>query len=259
MNTASRVQRLTQRLLARPRQSSTYRGKSDPTKTSPPADKFRRARADLTEKTSKASLSVHEATLFRREETIAARMLGPLALFHVVGALAFCRTIVTDTHASEAAVRGNGGEEVGGEDDSSVGTDLKRGLACAVAVATAVGVVYTAYRFNTGRLVEICVVGRRTLKLYTRSMLGFPSLSLAREVEVGMLGVDHGRLRRAGRLAWEVREAKGKKKVGEACYVMMTVLEEGDVPVASYTIDARDGVILDVDGIVGVTKDTSMQ
>lgn len=259
MNAASCIQRFTQRLLARPRQSSTYRGKSYPTKSAPPADKFRRARADLTKKTSKASLSMHEATLFRREETIAARLLGPLALFHVVGALAFCKTIVTDTHASEAAVRGKGGEEMGVDNGSAGRMALKRGLACAVAVVTAVGVVYTAYRFNTGRLVEICVVGRRTLKLYTRSMIGFPSLSLAREVEVGMLGVDHGRLRRAGKLAWEVREAKGKKKVGEACYVMMTVLEEGSVPVASYTIDAREGVVLDVDGIVGVTKDTGMQ
>jgi hypothetical protein len=242
------------RLLARRLVSSAYRGGGAPARPPPPGDAFQKARADrLTRRPGggrPAPRDEAERTLFRREEAIGARLLGPLALFNLGGALFFCATV---------ARGGRDGGPVAADDAPAAPPPgrVVRAAACVVALTTAVGVAAAAARFTRRRLVEVRVAGRRCVRLYTRSMAGVPPLVQAHEVPVGAVAVDFGRLRAAAR----VREtAAGKRAAGgdEASYVSFRLADAsgGVVEGATvYTIDTLDASVLDVNGIESVAQD----
>jgi hypothetical protein len=224
------------RALSRRLLSTSYRGKvpreclSDGSQS----DAFRRARRTLPRRgTRSPSGTTHhevERVLFRREEALAARFLGPLALFNVGGALVFCATIANP--------------EDGGSDH---GDTAPRAAACAVALLSAAGVVYAAALFNRRRLVEARRSGQ-CIRLYVRSMAGFPSIVLSHEVPLRGIAIDFSRLNVAAKLREDARGKRVTRK-NDGSYVRIDVASS---PPASYTIDAFDASILDTVGLENV-------
>lgn len=241
--------KLSQRLL-----STSYRGKRIAGQADNFADlhSFQRVRGKLARpSTAPSSGPEPNRLLFRREEAIAARFLGPLAIFNVGGALFFCATVVNGDRNEQS-------KDTSG--DAFFSADVMRTAACSVALCSAAGVILAANRFNRSRLIELRTAGHY-IQLYTRSMAGVPSVILAKEVPVGCIAFDFSRMR----IATKVREenlGKAVTRKNNDSFVSINILSpdgarEGKDANVGFTIDTLDASILDADGLRSVAKDSS--
>jgi hypothetical protein len=275
---------------------------------------FHRARAERfgrrTGLRPPTAVGSREAVLLRREETFAARHLGPLAIANAAGALLFCGVVIKE------GVNVNRGEAVdAGAADTSVdpytshdidldhtpsATDADMGavaissaaspnldridnsgaagpsttariFAVGLALLTAVGVVVSAKRLTSCRLIELRILpgDNAVVRIYTRTMAGGNSLALAREAPPSRVAVDFGRLRAAAterqndlirkNSSAVAKTAASKSRsrpidVGNhpAFFSFSLLQPEGDQatrPNEVYTVDARQLSVLDVQAI----------
>lgn len=232
--------------------SSSYRGNLVPEKVIGNSERpsFRKVREQLARPVAGRSVgSVPNRLLFQREEAIAARFLGPLSVFNVGGALVFCATVV----------KGSGDEESNEPDgDRFLSRDSMRTLACAVALCSAAGVVYAAFRFNRARLIELRQVGQ-SIQLYTRSMAGIPSKVLALEVPVKGIAFDYSRMSAAAKVRQEYI-GKTVTRKNDDSFVSINILTPDRARVeenAGFTIDTLDASVLDSDGLRSIAMDSS--
>lgn len=237
--------------------SSSYRGKRVPESSSDPSQSqtFRRARVNARHRAIPVQepLAVAPETkrvLFRREETTAARFLGPLAIFNVGGALFFCATIVNGSAKEQS-------QSVEGE--LAVPLSAKRSAACGAALLSAGAVVYAATQFTRRRLVELRVVGR-CIQLYTRSMAGLPPIVLAQEVPLQGIAVNLSRLEVAAKLREDNFGKTIARRNDDSCLTIDILSDDGTAvkPNGGYTIDTFDASILDTAGLRGVALDSRL-
>lgn len=238
--------------------SSKYRGGSKSQGAAPKQSRegeatFRKARETLARRRNESNNprleSGVERVLFQREESIAQRFIGPLAMFNVAGALIFAVTIFQEgdlKRRERAGVTHPSGELKQGPGDA------QRTAAIGVAGATAIAVVVAASRFTRSRLVELRAVGNSRLRLYIRSMSGFPFM--VHEAAAGDVGVNFSRLRAAQKVT-KGNAANKKNELGrETPFVSFRVTaNDGSGKQTVYTIDSLDASVLDVDGIERLT------
>lgn len=242
--------------------SSKYRGLANAKQTKSEKamelkGSFRKAREQLSSRKHGQNPGRVEAdierVLFQREESIAQRFIGPLAIVNLVGALTFVGTIVQGGQGKLKEPNFSDAELPASERKNAPG-GMQRALAIGMAAATAIAVAFTANRFVRSRLIELRAIGTKELRLYTRSLTGFPIV--AREVAAGEITVSFARLRAAQKAALGDAASRKRARATDTPFVSFRLRrKDASGKDIVYTIDSLDASVLDVHAIEQLTTD----